>query len=225
MLSVIKFGGSLTGDKYKIKKIFISLEYIYDYQGINFLVVPGGGRFADLAMEYYDTHGLPLKISHDISVLSMDQTGLMISNYTKIPTSYKLKKNSILLPSKFLLSENIKKYLKKEKFKLLGITENKIISNKTTSDSIAVYIADLMKAEEVVLLKSVDGITDNNGRLLEKIKTYDLEKIKTDVVDENLPYFLKKYKKKCVIINGLFPERIIEYYKEKKLTGTEISRK
>ncbi|OQX21209.1 MAG: hypothetical protein BWK75_03690 [Candidatus Altiarchaeales archaeon A3] len=135
---IIKFGGSLSKNPETIRKIFEILEEIsLNYK---FIVLPGGGEFADLVLKYYETHNLNLKISNDACILAMDIVGLMLSNFTKIKTGYELKSNTIFLPSRLLIDSNLE------------------ISNEITSDSIAVYIADKVDAETVILLKSVDGI-------------------------------------------------------------------
>ncbi|MFN3527810.1 MAG: hypothetical protein ACK4YO_01760, partial [Candidatus Altarchaeaceae archaeon] len=96
---VIKFGGSLIKNPETIKKIFKEIENLDE-----FLIVPGGGEFADLVLKYYETHNLNLKISHDACILAMDIVGMILSNFTKIKASYELKKNIIFLPSKFLFN-------------------------------------------------------------------------------------------------------------------------
>lgn len=204
---VIKFGGSLIKNSGTIKKIFKEIEKIND----DFLIVPGGGEFADLVLKYYETHKLNLKISHDACILAMDIVGMIISNFTKIEASYELRKNIIFLPSQFLFKSELE------------------ISNKTTSDSISVFIAEKINANFIILLKSVDGIK-YNGKILKEIKADDLKKIKTKVVDENFPEFIKKYNKQAFIINGKFPERInsvkdlIENRNEKVIKETILTK-
>jgi len=184
---VIKFGGSLTKNPATIRKIFSVLEEILSKN--KFVIVPGGGEFADLVLNYYKTHNLNLKISHNACILAMDIIGFIISNFTKIKTSYELKENTILLPSRLLIDSDLE------------------ISNEVTSDSIAVYIANKINAEKVILIKSVDGIF-GNGILYNEISAEQLEKIKSDVVDRAFPRFIQKYKKVAYVVNGNFPERI-----------------
>ncbi len=187
---IIKFGGSLSTNPETIRKIFEILEKI----SLNhkFIVLPGGGEFADLVLKYYETHNLNLKISHNACILAMDIVGLMLSNFTKIKTSYELKSNTIFLPSRLLIDSDLE------------------ISNEITSDSISVYIADKVDAETVILLKSVDGIFVN-GKLRNEISAGELEKINSDVVDSAFPKFIEKYKKVAYLINGNFPERLINF--------------
>jgi len=198
---VIKFGGSLSKNQETIRKIFENLEKI----AINhkFIILPGGGEFADVVLRYYKTHNLNLKISNDACILAMDIVGLLISNFTKIKTSYKLKENTILLPSRLLIDSDLE------------------ISNEVTSDSIAVYIANKIGAEKVILLKSVDGIF-GNGRLYNEISVEQLEKIKSDVVDTSFPKFIQKYKKVAYVVNGNFPERIVNLLNGNEKIYTKI---
>lgn len=203
---VIKFGGSLSKNPETIRNIFTILENL----ALNhrFIVLPGGGEFADIVLKYYKTHNLDLKISHDSCILAMDIIGLMLSNFTKIRASYELKPNTIFLPSRMLINSDLE------------------ISNEITSDSIAVYIADRISHKisedvNVILLKSVDGIFVD-GRLCNKISAGELEKINTDVVDSAFPKFIKKYKKHAYLLNGNFPERLINLINGKEKIYTEI---
>lgn len=184
---IIKFGGSLSKSPDVIRKIFGILEEVsFNHK---FIIIPGGGEFADIVLKYYETHNLNLKISHDTCILAMDITGKILSNFTKIKTSYELKENTILLPSRMLIDSDLE------------------ISNEITSDSIAIYIANKIDAENVILLKNIDGIFVD-GKLRGEISAKELEKIKGDVVDAAFPKFIQKYKKTAYVVNGNFPERI-----------------
>jgi len=201
---IIKFGGSLSTNPETIRKIFEVLENLALEH--KFIVLPGGGEFADIVLKYYKTHNLNLKISHNACILAMDIVGLMLSNFTKIKTSYELKSNTIFLPSRMLINSDLE------------------ISNEITSDSIAVYIADKISdkdAETVILLKSVDGIFVN-GKLRNEISARELEKIHSDVVDSAFPKFIEKYKKVTYLLNGNFPERLINLINGREKIYTKI---
>ncbi|PKP59686.1 MAG: hypothetical protein CVT88_04830 [Candidatus Altiarchaeales archaeon HGW-Altiarchaeales-1] len=198
---IIKFGGSLSTNPETISKIFEILEEI----SINhkFILLPGGGEFADIVLKYYETHNLNLKISHNACILAMDIVGLILSNFTKIRTSYELKPNTIFLPSRLLIDSDLE------------------ISNEITSDSIAVYVANKFDTETVILLKSVDGIFVN-GKLCTEISACELEKINSNVVDSAFPNFIQKYKKVAYIINGNFPERLVNLINGREKIYTKI---
>jgi len=198
---VIKFGGSLSKNPKAIRKIFEILEEI----SLNhkFIILPGGGEFADLVLKYYESHNLNLKISHNACILAMDIVGMLLSNFTNIKTSYELNANTIFLPSRLLSDSGME------------------ISNEITSDSIAVYIASKVNAETIILLKSVDGIFVDKD-LYNEISAKELEKIKSNVIDFAFLKFIQRYKKTAYIINGNFPERLKNFIEKKEGIHTKI---
>ncbi len=82
-------------------------------------------------------------------------------------------------------------------------------------------MANKVDAETIILLKSVDGIFVD-GKLHNEISANELEKINSDVVDSAFPKFIKKYKKSAYIINGNFPERLINLIDGREKIYTKI---
>src|SRR3989304_8777838 len=132
MDAVIKVGGSLAEDPANLKALCHRLGEIAKKYRI--VAVPGGGKFADVAIEVDQQFALSSDISHRMAILGMDQFGLLLSQI--IPnscTTYSLsdakqlsesKSAPIFLPSRLMFQEDP--------------LEN---SWTVTSDSIATYIA------------------------------------------------------------------------------------
>jgi aspartokinase-like uncharacterized kinase len=143
-----------------------------------------------------------------MAILGMDQYGLMllelipnskgIADLAEVANVHDSGKVPVFLPSKHLCSEDP--------------LEN---TWDVTSDSIALYIANRLQANKVLLIKDVDGILTSDprkekaARLIDKITASDLLAIEQlTSVDKASPKLLLQWKIDCFVVNGLFPERI-----------------
>ena len=84
-----------------------------------------------------------------------------------------------------------------------------------TSDAIALYIANKLETNQVLLITNVDGIfsdnpkTHSDARFIERLSASELLAMnKRTSVDETLPKLLLRSHITCVVVNGLFPERV-----------------
>ncbi len=143
-----------------------------------------------------------------MAILGMDQYGLLLSDLIpnsvavrkleEIKNSFEQGKLPVFLPSYLLLNEDQ--------------LEN---SWDVTSDTIALYIAKKLEAPKILLITDVDGIFTNDpkthteARLIERLSACELlEMDKRTSVDKALPKMLLKSRITCVVVNGLFPERV-----------------
>lgn len=101
-----------------------------------------------------------------------------------------------------------------------------------TSDSIAYYFSQVLGIEKTILVKDVNGLFDRDPKkfpgekLIKKITAMELDNKKgKTVVDTYLSTLIIKYKSPCFIINGHFPERILDILKNKLKIGTIITNK
>ena len=206
MEAVIKVGGSLAEDPAALRALCTKLGEIAKKHMI--LVVPGGGKFADVVREFDQQFALSCNISHRMAILGMDQFGLLLSQI--IPNScatYSLndakqlsesKLAPIFLPSRLMFQEDP--------------LEN---SWTVTSDSIATYIASRLRVSKVILVTDVDGIFTkdpkkySDAKLIKKLSARELLKFgKRTSVDQFLPELLLKTHVNCYVVNGKYPERI-----------------
>jgi aspartokinase-like uncharacterized kinase len=144
-----------------------------------------------------------------MAILGMDQYGLLLSDLMpnsvvvskleEIEYSFKIGKLPIFLPSNLLLKDHQ--------------LEN---SWNVTSDTIALYIANKLGTHQVLLITNVDGIfsddpkTHSDARFIEHLSVSELLMMnKRTSVDKTLPKLLLKSHVTCVVVNGLFPERVI----------------
>jgi aspartokinase-like uncharacterized kinase len=211
--TVLKIGGSLSKKPTKLKKLCIKLsELAKDHR---LTIVPGGAEFADTVRHAYKLFSISESVAHKMAILAMEQYGLLLSDITPnsrvantIKDCVKLIKRSflpILLPHWLLY--------KKNPFKP---------SWDVTSDSIAVYVAYLLKAKNLILIKDVDGVYDKNGKVLAIASLKWLMKNKT-CLDKYFPFIMKKTKLKCYVVNGLYPKRVEMLLDGKKTLCTEVS--
>ena len=219
MVTVLKVGGSLAQDPDILKRLCHELSILAkDYK---IIIVPGGSDFADTVREFDKKYNLSFSIAHKMAILAMDQYGLFLSDLmSESYVSYSLKnlvnnkkgKLPIFLPSRIMFRENP--------------LEN---SWNTTSDSIAAYIANLLSAEKLLIIKDVDGILSQdpkksiNAKLVNELTAQELiEWNITTSVDKSLPKILLQTKLDCYIVNGKYPKRIKQIMENKKSLCTHI---
>ena len=101
---------------------------------------------------------------------------------------------------------------------------------EVTSDSIAYYITQILNIEKIILIKDVDGLFNKDPNIhssvkfIEKISISNLEKMfKKTCIDTFLPKLIKKYRKPCTLVNGLYPSRIIKIFENRSTRYTVIN--
>ena len=220
-LTVLKLGGSLANNPEKLrflmeKLVELSRQYLL-------LIVPGGGEFADTVRSLDTRFNLSSKAAHRMAILAMDQYGLLLADLSPKTTvvrtfedtkiSLKLSNLSIFLPASIMFSEDS--------------LEN---SWNITSDSISLYIAHRLGAQQVLLITDVDGVFESDpkqqygAKLIDKISANQLSKLSVRTsVDTAFSGLLMKWPTVCYVVNGIFPERIETILAGKKTLSTLIT--
>ena len=203
---MVKVGGSLALYPEKLRALCTKLTEMS--QKHKLIIVPGGGEFADVIRSLDTRFFLSCGVSHKMAILGMDQYGLLLSDLMpnsvvvskleEIEYSFEMGKLPIFLPSNLLLKDDP--------------LEN---SWNVTSDAIALYIANKLETNQVLLITNVDGIfsdnpkTHSDARFIERLSASELLAMnKRTSVDETLPKLLLKSPITCFVVNGLFPERV-----------------
>jgi aspartokinase-like uncharacterized kinase len=221
MDAVIKIGGSLAEDPERLRALCTKLSEFAKKYAI--IVVPGGGRFADVVRDFDKRFTLSSEVSHRMAILGMDQFGLLLSQI--IPNScatYLLNDARqlseigvvpIFLPSRLMFQEDP--------------LEN---SWNVTSDSIAAYVASRLHVAKVLLVTDVDGIFTKDPRkhadavLIERLSAEELLKLnKRTSVDRYLPKLLLDVQVDCYVVNGKYLERIEAILAGQQATCTLIA--
>jgi aspartokinase-like uncharacterized kinase len=205
--ALLKVGGSLALYPEKLRALCIKLSEVSKKHKL--IIVPGGGEFADVVRILDKRFSLSCGTSHKMAILGMDQYGLLLSDLMpnsvvvrkleEIKSSFEIEKLPVFLPSKLLFKEDP--------------LEN---SWDITSDAIALYIANKLETPKVLLITDVDGIftsdpkKHSNARFIENLSARELMAMNNRTsVDKTLPKLLLKSHVTCVVVNGLFPERVI----------------
>jgi aspartokinase-like uncharacterized kinase len=221
MDAVIKIGGSLAEDPERLRVLCTELSEFTKKYAI--IVVPGGGRFADVVRDFDKCFTLSSEVSHRMAILGMDQFGLLLSQI--IPNScatYLLSDAKqlseigvvpVFLPSRLMFQEDP--------------LEN---SWDVTSDSIAAYIASRLHVAKVLLVTDVDGIFTKDPRkhadavLIERLSAEELLRLNHRTsVDRYLPKLLLDVQVDCYVVNGKHPERIEAILAGQQATCTSIA--
>ncbi len=222
MAVVLKVGGSLA-------QIPNALETLGNYLSQkspkhHFVVIPGGGRFADTVREVDNIFRLPPILSHRMAILAMNQYGMLLSHFIPnsetnetIEASQEISKSgkvSILLPYKLMLHE-----------------DPFVPSWDVTSDSIAAFFAIKLGEKKVFLLTDVDGIYDKDPKihpdaiLLSEVSIGELLNwSQRTSVDKFLPTFLKENQLSCTVLSGMHPELLEQVLSGNQNFGTQIKR-
>ena len=171
------------------------------------LIVPGGGPFADAVRTVDEKNSLSADAAHWMAVLGMEQYAFYLRDkscaaatdlITDIPRGV-----SILFPYRLLKTEDPLPH-----------------TWDVTSDTIAAWVA---KRTGAMFLKvtDVDGIF-KEGKLIREISAANFTENRAGCIDPALPLFLLNNRLNCLIVNGRYPERIIEALYGKPVSGTFV---
>ena len=220
MDAVIKVGGSLAEDPERLKALCRKLSELAKKYAV--IVVPGGGRVADVVRDFDQRFGLSSGVSHRMAILAMDQFGLLLSDI--MPNShlfYKLEN-----AKEFLEAKTVPIFLPSH----LMFEEDPLQNSwDVTSDSIATYIAGRLNARKVILVTDVDGVFTNDPKkhsdatLIERVPAKKLLMMNHRTsVDNFLPKLLLETQIDCYVVNGKYPARIEAILAGQRTTCTVI---
>jgi len=204
--AVIKVGGSLAEDHSILKTLCNIIAKLATKHKI--LIVPGGGKFADVVREYDRRFALPATIAHRLAIIAMDQYGIVLSQL--IPNACLTEKLEDI--SLFFKTRQIPVFLPTK----LAVQEKKLEASwDVTSDSIAAFVAEKSHAAKIVLVTDVDGIFTKDpklygsAQLLHEVSVqWLMSQPKRTSVDKFLPKLLLNRPLPCYVVNGNYPERI-----------------
>ncbi|RLE50095.1 MAG: hypothetical protein DRJ31_02495 [Candidatus Methanomethylicota archaeon] len=181
-------------------------------------IVPGGGWFADVVRRAYAVFLISEEKAHDMAVLGMDQYAHLLAH---------LINGSILVES----LEELLAYANSFKIPITLSSRFNLEVEKSwniTSDSIAAYIATYVKPRKLVLVKDVDGVytsdpkRDKDAKLLTDLHVQDLEKLSSSCLDRRFSHYLKMAQVSCVVVNGLYLNRVVNALRGKPDVYTTI---
>ena len=207
MRVVLKLGGSLM--RYSPSIIDSLQKHLERNSGNDYsiLIVPGGGLFADSIRTICEKFEIGDDAAHWMAILSMEQyahyivdkTGVnSIESITEVPSGV-----SVILPYRTL----------KESDKLPH-------SWNITSDTIGAWIAR-ETGSRFVKVTDVDGVIADD--IVQKWMTArELSRMGITCIDSSLPVFLIENMMDCVVVNGMYPERVIDAVIGKNVIGTHI---
>jgi len=185
------------------------------------LVVPGGGEFADKVRDHYRRYSLSETTAHRMALLAMDQYGYLlgdlIPNSALVTDLFSARAWAaeghlpILLPSALIIQSDPLPH-----------------SWQVTSDSIAAWIAGLVHAPRLILLKGIDGlftVTPSKSTQVEPVSEMAASElaIHPEDVDEYLSHILALVPLETWVINGLYPSRLAELFASGRTIGTRVT--
>jgi aspartokinase-like uncharacterized kinase len=147
-LTVVKVGGGLAAVPHVLQRVAQTIARTAAARRL--VVVPGGGPFADAVRAFDAIHGLSPSAAHWMAILAMDQYAVALAD--KIPRARLVEDGPgirsalaggaipILAPSRWLRAADELPH-----------------SWEVTSDSLSAYLATLLGADELILVKPVGG--------------------------------------------------------------------
>ena len=209
MTLIVKVGGSLLARGRDL------VRFLRDYaekKGLFLIVVPGGGPFVELIKELSERRSISDDTAHWMAVLGMHQYGFFLADgEISIPLVESIEeiRNAghicIVLP-----------------YRILKADDSLPHTWDVTSDTIAAFIAHKVGEKSFIKVTDVDGILTVGGSLIERVHAEELIESGVGCIDAELPRFLVRTHMSCVIVNGNFPERIIEVIEGREAICTSI---
>ncbi len=149
---VVKIGGSL----YDTPQLKMWLNIIAA-AGVPVIIVPGGGPFADQVRVAQQRWSVDDKVAHQMALCAMNQFGLLMTGIEPLLSS----------ASKF--PDLIKQVESGRSVVWLPVEEDPDVEQswRVTSDSLALWLADKVGAEGLLLVKSAP-VTEENSAVLDE---------------------------------------------------------
>ena len=158
---IVKLGGSLYGTA-ELKLWLDTLREYAEKQAI--VIVPGGGPFADQVRTAQQTHHFDDNHAHHMAILAMAQFGLLISGICAESQLFSFPPNHQLRPTGLFV----------------WIPDSRLLSDTKlphswdiSSDSLALWLANELNSEQLILVKQANA----TGH------TSITELIKLDIID------------------------------------------
>lgn len=218
MRAVVKIGGSLIKEAPELVDRLVkefgsenpkAAEGIHAYgrTAISILIVPGGGMFADTVRAADEKYSLSADAAHWMAILGMEQYACYLKDKSyavAIDSIVDLPQGvSILFPYRLLKTED-------------PLPHTWVV----TSDTIAAWVAKQTGAM-FVKATDVDGIF-REGKLIREISATSFKRSCISCIDPSLPLFLQRNSMECLIVNGKYPERVIQAVYGKPVSGTAV---
>ncbi|MEM2904913.1 MAG: hypothetical protein QW057_08140 [Candidatus Bathyarchaeia archaeon] len=220
MDAVIKVGGSLLEETGGLKALCRTLDA--ESKRWRIAVVPGGGPFADEVRLHDRRLRVSAQTSHMMAILAMEQYGLLLSDLLEngaparslreAISSTRARRLPVILP-----------------YRLLSRPNPLEASWDVTSDTIAAYLAEQLKARRLVLITDVDGLFTEDPKmkpeaeLIPRVGLDELSRFPTRTcVDRALASQLRRYPLDTWVINGLYPGRLSQLLRGEAPVSTRI---
>lgn len=150
-LTVVKVGGGLLAQPGLLPRVGQALARLADERAV--VIIPGGGPFADQVRQFDQRHGLSPTSAHWMAILAMDQFAWVIA--AEVPGSRIVEDRAGILQAH---REGAIPVLAPSRW--LRATDELPHRWEVTSDSLAAYLATLLGAPELILVKPVSGGTE-----------------------------------------------------------------
>lgn len=147
-LAVVKVGGGVASVPGQLSRLGQALAEAARRHRL--VVVPGGGVFADQVRAYDRTNGLSADAAHWMAILGMDQYAFALSD--AMPGSHLVEDRAGILAAH---AEGRVPVLAPARW--LRATDELPHTWDVTSDSLAAYLATLLGADRLVMVKPVAG--------------------------------------------------------------------
>lgn len=218
MRVVVKIGGSLIREAPELVGRLVE-EFgsgnLKDAENINscgefpfsILIIPGGGMFANAVRAADEKYSLGADAAHWMAVLGMEQYAFYLWDKSKVKATELITDISpgvsILFP-----------------YRLLKAVDPLPHTWEVTSDTIAAWVAGQTRAR-FVKVTDVDGVT-KDGKLIREVCADSYQGNCSSCIDPALAPFLQKHGMNCLIVNGRYPERVVQAVYGKPVPGTLV---
>ena len=150
-LAVVKVGGGLAATPGLLPRVGEAIARAALAHPL--VLVPGGGRFAEQVRAFDQLHRLSPDAAHWMAILGMDQYAVALSDI--VPRSRLVEDRAAILAAH---AEGLVPVLAPARW--LKATDELPHTWDVTSDSLAAYLATLLGADRLVLIKPVAGGVD-----------------------------------------------------------------
>lgn len=147
-LLIVKVGGGLLDEPGALERVAGALVQVARRRAM--VVIPGGGPFAEAVRVFEHEHGLTPAAAHWMAILGMDQYAHALAD--RIPMSRVVEDRPSVLTA---IADGAIPVM--APYRWLRATDELPRSWAVTSDSLAAYLAMLLGARELVLVKARQG--------------------------------------------------------------------